>query len=279
MLGLDSLCTFQWELALGDATLTPEEFRRIAALKVPLVQVRGQWVELRPEDLQALAALLKSGRLEGEMDLRSALRIASGLETTHDGVPVVSVVVDGWIRDLLERSGDTELAAVPAPASFQGQLRPYQERGLAWLAGMDRLGLGAILADDMGLGKTIQLLALLLHERQGKTRRHSPTLLVCPMSVVGNWQRETARFAPSLKVLVHHGAGRTQGVDLRKAAKEADIVITTYSLVHRDQEDLSQVKWARLVLDEAQNTSPEQMKMFLTRLGFGSRAVVTGDIT
>src|SRR5439155_12161844 len=107
--------------------------------------------------------------------------------------------------------------------------------------------LGALLADDMGLGKTAQLIALLLQQGSG------PTLVICPTSVVGNWRHELARFAPSLKVLVHHGAARASGDDLSLAAAEHDVVLSTYSLLHRDEASLGRVHWDGVVLDEAQN--------------------------
>jgi SNF2 family DNA or RNA helicase len=141
-----------------------------------------------------------------------------------------------------------------------GTLRPYQSRGVGWMAFLDRLGVGACLADDMGLGKTVQLLALLLAERaavgvRGKKRtaRPLPTLMVCPMSLVGNWRREAEKFAPGLSVHVHHGAERLGGDELRAAVAGADLVITTYALAARDRDELAQVEWGRVVLDEAQN--------------------------
>jgi SNF2 family DNA or RNA helicase len=135
------------------------------------------------------------------------------------------------------------------PAGFTGQLRPYQERGLSWLRFLGDLGLGGILADDMGLGKTIQLLSLV----SAQARDAGPTLLVCPMSLVGNWQREAARFTPDLRVHVHHGADRLDGDSLSSALAGADLVITSYGVATRDQAALGQLTWARVVCDEAQN--------------------------
>src|SRR5207245_4477780 len=143
---------------------------------------------------------------------------------------------------------------------FAGELRPYQQRGLAWLTFLSSLGLGACLADDMGLGKTCQTLALLLAERErspadGRKRRKrlAPTLLVCPMSVAGNWQREAERFAPSLRVHVHHGRERLADEEFALVARTSDLVITTYALASRDRETLRAVQWERIALDEAQN--------------------------
>src|SRR4029079_5382892 len=128
------------------------------------------------------------------------------------------------------------------------------ERGGGWLAYLDRLGLGGILADDMGLGKTVQLLALLVAEQVNvpAPERFGPTLLVCPMSLVGNWQRQAARFAPTLRVHVHHGADRLDADALATTVGDVDLVLTTYSLVARDREALARLTWGRVVLDEAQ---------------------------
>jgi hypothetical protein len=251
LLGLEGICEYEWRLALGDETLSPEEFRALAGLKVPLVRLRGRWVELRPEDVEAALRLFEEGGGAGETTALEALRLAAGTEPGPAGLPVVDVEAGGWIGALLE--GDARLERAKEPPGFRGRLRPYQRRGLAWLAFLDRLGLGACLADDMGLGKTVQLLALLLAERAEAPTRPAPTLLVCPMSVVGNWQREAERFAPALRVHVHHGAERLGGEALREAVADADLVVTTYALAARDQDSLAAVGWGRVVLDEAQN--------------------------
>jgi non-specific serine/threonine protein kinase len=162
------------------------------------------------------------------------------------GLPVVGVTADGWLGELLSGQADRRLEPVAAPEDFHGTLRPYQERGLAWLSFLQAVGLGGILADDMGLGKTVQLLALIAADRAG------PTLLVCPMSLVGNWQREAGRFAPELRVHVHHGAERARGGEFAAAVRDADLVVTTYALAARDAAALAEIEWHRLVVDEAQ---------------------------
>jgi SNF2 family DNA or RNA helicase len=166
------------------------------------------------------------------------------------------VDADGWLGDLLSGQADERLASVDTPDGFRGTLRPYQERGLAWLSFLGRLGIGAVLADDMGLGKTVQLLAVLWAERvdHGDHGDHAvgPTLLICPMSLVGNWQREAERFTPELAVHVHHGADRLAGAELAAAMAGADLVITTYQTAVRDLAALSEVSWSRVVCDEAQ---------------------------
>jgi hypothetical protein len=233
--GMKDILDFQYEVAVGDQTLSAAELAGLAKMKVPLVRLRGQWVELDERQVKAALKFLERGQ-HGTMTAAEALNI--GLHQETDGIPITAVTADGWLGDLLSGETDRRLEPVQAPEGFTGTLRPYQERGLAWLSFLDRLGLGAVLADDMGLGKTIQLLSLI-------TGGTGPTLLVCPMSLVSNWQREAARFSPGLRVHAYHGADR----ELR----EADLVITTYQTAARDREALAGVNWARVVLDEAQN--------------------------
>ena len=138
------------------------------------------------------------------------LSTALGLQETPGGLEVTGVEADGWLGMLLDAGNGARALPMQTPPGFGGVLRPYQEAGLGWLAFLDRLGFGAITADDMGLGKTAQVLALLVVEQSNVPlkERLGPTLVVCPMSLVGNWQREVARFAPTLSVHVHHGAQR-----------------------------------------------------------------------
>jgi SNF2 family DNA or RNA helicase len=246
---LSDLVDFRYELAIGDQTLDPAELAELARLKVPLVRLRGQWVELDERHLHAALRFLERG---GSGVMNSGDALLAGLSESAGDLPLVGVDADGWLGDLLSGHADRRLAPMSTPASFRGELRPYQERGLAWLSFLGNLGLGAVLADDMGLGKSPQTLALLQSERDAGTAT-GPTLLICPMSLVGNWQREAARFTPELGVHVHHGADRLAGPELAAAVAAADLVITTYGVATRDRAALAQVPWARLVCDEAQN--------------------------
>lgn len=259
-LTFESIVEYDWQLALGGEPLSRAEFDKLAALKVPLVQVRGQWVELRPEQIEQVVKYWEKRRPEGgigdagEMSLQEALRLALSLEPGGQagGLPVTEVVADGWISELMQQlAGGAKMQDVPTPSEFKGTLRPYQSTGLAWLAFLRQWGLGACLADDMGLGKTIQVIALLLAERAAQ-HEHRPALLICPTSVVGNWQHELARFAPDLRVLAHHGTGRKK-VTLADQAAQHDVVISSYALLHRDEKHLSGVEWGDVILDEAQN--------------------------
>lgn len=254
LLGMEGLCDYRWEVALGEKTLSFDELHELASLKAPLVQVRGQWVELRPQEVERACAFLERQAKEGagEISVAEVLRAGLGQEASELGLPVVGVDAESWLGDLLTGAVERRLEPIATPQGFGGTLRPYQERGLAWLAFLGGLGLGACLADDMGLGKTVQLLALLVAERSDHAYL-APTLLVCPMSVVGNWQREAERFAPALRVLVHHGSERLSGRSFGRAARRHDLVLTTYALAARDRDLLAQVPWGRVVLDEAQN--------------------------
>jgi len=250
--GLADLVDFRYEVAVGDEALDPAELAELARLKVPLVRVRGQWVELDEAHLAAALRFLERNQA-GTMTAAQALAV--GLNGPDDALPLVGVDADGWLGDLLSGQADRRLRPMTTPAGFTGQLRPYQERGLSWLSFLGGLGLGGILADDMGLGKTIQLLSLLADQAAAPdgSSLAGPTLLVCPMSLVGNWQREAAKFTPGLRVHVHHGADRLDADALSAALADVDLVITSYGVATRDRAALSQLTWARVVCDEAQN--------------------------
>ncbi|WP_269433675.1 DEAD/DEAH box helicase [Nonomuraea sp. SBT364] len=262
--GLRELVDFRIDLAVGGETISEAELAELARLKVPLVRVRGQWVEL---DERQLAAALRAvgGDRGGELPAAEVLRhVVQG----DDELPLLEVDADGVLGDLLSGRAERRLAPITTPAGIDATLRPYQERGLAWLSFLSELGLGGVLADDMGLGKTITTLALLVHERAA-----TPTLLVCPMSLVGNWQREAARFAPGLRVHVHHGSGRDAAL-----IDGADLVITTYGTAQRDLETLRRVTWRRVVCDEAQaiKNSGTLQAQAVRSIPAGTRLALTG---
>jgi SNF2 family DNA or RNA helicase len=276
-LGLEALVEFDWQVALGGQSLPREEFLELAQMKQPLVRVRGQWVELSPERVQEVLDALSVRPEAPKMTLGDVLQVELG--KPRDGSPpVTDLEATGWIETLLTRlTGREELPHLEAPRSFHGRLRPYQRHGLSWLSFLGRWNLGACLADDMGLGKTVQVLALLLHlEENGEL--DGPVLLICPTSVVSNWRKEAERFAPTLRVLIHHGQERHEGERFQKEAGRHHLVVSTYSLVHRDLERLSGVAWAGLVLDEAQNIKNPQAKQTraLRKLLAPRRIALTG---
>ena len=293
LLGREDLVQFRWSAALGGEPISDEELKELAAAKQTLVRIRGRWFEADPVRIAAAAAFL-ARRAEGLMAPGELLRIALDGKEPGTGLPVLFTDAEGrlgellrQVRPALDSMDDLDAATglspepVALPPDFDAVLRPYQERGLAWLVFLSRLGLGGVLADDMGLGKTVQTLALLAVEQAeaaARGRPTGPTLVVCPMSLVGNWTRECARFAPALRVHVHHGSGRADGAELARAVAGADVVITTYGLVQRDFTALRAVAWRRVVADEAHHikNGATQQSRAIRELPAVQRLALTG---
>ena len=253
MMGFDTMVKFEWQAALGGKNLSHKAFQKLVENKLTLVPFEGQWIEISQEDLLSASNFFSEKPAKGEMRLMDAFQMGmdgSDLETSEDE----TIDFRGVLTEIFKK-GDLSFPDIAPPTTLKGTLRTYQERGLSWLVFHHRLGFGCCLADDMGLGKTIQLLALMLYERQESKEKFNkkPTLLICPMSVVGNWFREAKKFAPSLKVMIHHGNTRLAEDDFINRHKGFDLIITTYQLANRDRETLSQISWHRVALDEAQN--------------------------
>ncbi len=251
-LSLDDLVDVDWSVALGDETLSSAELEALARAKTPLVRIRGQWVQLDAEEIRAAAEFWKHGGPEA-LSVQQLVRLGLRGTGAPGGLDLGEIKATGQIERVLERlRGEREWEELPPPDGFSGRLRPYQARGFSWLAFLQDVGFGACLADDMGLGKTIQTLAL-LQSRWTPGRNGAPVLLVCPTSVTGNWAREAERFTPELPVLIHHGVERKKGAAFVRQARKQAMVITSYSLLHRDLEVLKRVEWKGVILDEAQN--------------------------
>lgn len=275
-LSLESIVEFRWQVALGDEQISAQELAALAKLKQPLVKVRGQWVQMNAEEIQAaLAFWKKQGRQQ--TSVREVVQMALGAGQTPGGIEFDGVSASGWIADFLAQlDGRATFEELPVPAGFEGTLRPYQLRGYSWLGFLRQWGLGACLADDMGLGKTIETLVLL--QRDWESNGKQPVLLICPTSVVGNWCKEAERFTPQLPVMIHHGAGRKKGATFQAAAKKQAIVISSYALLQRDVEHFKGVPWSGVILDEAQNIkNPETKQARAARaLQADYRLVLTG---
>ncbi|WP_237002903.1 DEAD/DEAH box helicase [Gordonia liuliyuniae] len=253
--GLDEISDFEWRLALGDAPDSPElsqaDLDELAQQHGNLVKVRGRWLRAEGAALHRAASFLAAQRAVADPDAKQTM--AQLLELVADPVdklpvPVSSVHGLGWLDDVA-RGGAIVPEPVDAPASLHATLRPYQQRGLDWLHTLGSMGAGAVLADDMGLGKTVQVIALLTTMRAADDTL-PPALVVCPMSVIGNWHRELTTFAPGLRVVVHHGTGRR--VDAIRTG-DVDVVLTTFATLARDRAELATLPWTELVVDEAQH--------------------------
>ncbi|WKA47259.1 DEAD/DEAH box helicase [Geobacillus zalihae] len=264
LFGLERLADFDWRVATNGIELTEEEFAALAEQKRRLIRLRGQWLILDPALVRRAQALMEKAKKEGvpihDIVAQTLLSEAEEREeATDESIPIHIDVHDqfrAFIRQLQQLDG---LPKANVPPSFHGTLRPYQQRGVDWLVFLRRFGFGACLADDMGLGKTVQLLAYLTYVKEME-RPDTPALLICPTSVIGNWQKECARFTPDLRVYVHHGPNRAKNDAFVQTAGEADLVITSYNLAHLDQDDLKQIHWHAICLDEAQNIKNAQTK-------------------
>ena len=294
-LGAEAVLDFDMRLALGDEALSPDELSELLAGEDGLVLLRGQWVEVDREKLQAALDhwdTVQQRARDGEISFVEGMRLLAGASADlgHDAhadeerewVHVSAGQAMQHILDGLRDPG--QLDAAELAEGLNATLRPYQRVGLAWLRFLTQLGLGACLADDMGLGKTIQVLALMLCERNDRQpEQKRPSLLVVPASLMSNWRAEAARFAPSLRLTYLHPAETDRKV-LSKIAKSpdeqlrgTDLAVTTYAMLTR-QTWLADVEWRLVILDEAQaikNPGTRQTKA-AKKLPAQSRIVLTG---
>lgn len=274
---LDDLVSYDVQVALGDQVVDANELRELARTAKGLVQMGERWVALTDttrDQLEKLARAVESR--DAAMATANALSASlSGMATLAGGiVATVDEVDDEELQRVLKhlRQPETFPDVTPVPG-FVGELRPYQEDGVRWLCGMASLPLGAVLADDMGLGKTVQMIALFAHLKAQKGSLRA--IVVCPTSLIGNWEREISRFAPDLKAVAHHGASRTaRPEDLL----DADVVVTSYGIIARDREMLSEIEWDVAAFDEAQavkNPEADQARA-VRRIRAGFRVALTG---
>nr|WP_202419434.1 DEAD/DEAH box helicase [Streptomyces sp. YIM 132580] len=268
-LSADALLAFDWRFALGDRQLSREELDRLAESSRPIVRLRDQWVLIDPQEARRVRET--QDRKVTPIDALGAALTGS---TEVDGRRV-EVAATGWLEQLRQRLADPESSAqrsIGQPEALAATLRDYQLRGLNWLNTMTSLGLGACLADDMGLGKTITLIALHLH-RQGDPEGAGPTLVVCPTSLMGNWQREIEKFAPGTPVRRFHGASRSL-----EGLVDGEFVLTTYGTMRLDAPRLAASSWGMVVTDEAQhvkNPHSATAKQLRT-IGARARVALTG---
>ncbi|MGQ9558400.1 MAG: DEAD/DEAH box helicase [Desulfurispora sp.] len=310
-LGMQQLLDFDWQVAIGGQEISPGEFARLLKEQQPLVHYQGRWVYVdqtfwqrlrrfmqrhRQLSLAQVLQLYFAGQLIGQGEeageapasgprgrgkkpagaaLEDADGDAAGPPGSHEAVPGAQPSIQLQLSAAWQATLDTlvNCRQLPWPgelSGFAGTLRPYQQKGAAWLVHMRALGLGACLADDMGLGKTVQFIAYLccLQQRGELT---GPSLLVCPTSVLGNWQKELERFAPQLRLYLHHGTRRPRGQELLDRIGNCQLVITSYALAHLDREDLQAVQWDCLCLDEAQNIKNHQTRQAAAVRSFTAR--------
>jgi len=277
---------FSAEIALlvGDRDLGLDEAETwLRAATTPLLHAGGTCVyrsslESAIELARARLLVLRSLETEGRgVRHRAVIELEDAWATETDAPE--TLFAERWQAFLDRIAGGGGVPDIGVPPGFVGELRPYQARGASWLAFLAGHGVGACLADDMGLGKTVQVLALLCDRVARRPPGAPPSLVVCPTSVVSNWAREAARFAPGLRVRVHQGAGRTrdpEGFAARAAA--SDLMVTSYALVRRDQALFEARPWDIVVVDEAQNIkTPDALQTRAVKaLAARARVALTG---
>lgn len=239
LLAKNAIGEFNWKAAIGDVEMTPEEFLKLAeAHRGEVIQIDDNFVYLDPSEIDAIRRTL-----ENPPELTALEKMRAVLSGEYEGAPVE---VSPEVKEALKHI--TEVEEVPPPKGLNASLRPYQERGYSWLMKNLNLGLGSLIADDMGLGKTLQVISAILELKNRGALKARKVLAVLPTTLITNWTREIAKFAPSLTAGTYYGPERK----LPEAGEEPDILLTSYGTLRRDYEILSSVRWKLLVLDEAQ---------------------------
>ncbi|MGE7950652.1 DEAD/DEAH box helicase [Lysinibacillus xylanilyticus] len=263
--GLDDILTFKWQFSMNGQSISPEQFKKLVDEKREFIRIGTEWFRVDANWMHEMRALMQQAEDESwtvrELlfrELPEDLSLPLDEEDADDAMrddPIFAFELQKSLKSYMEQLSEKKgLPTVPVPTSLQAELRPYQHEGFEWLVFMREQGFGACLADDMGLGKTVQLISYLLHLYE-TTADTKPSIIICPTSVLGNWQKEIARFAPSLIVHTHYQANRAKEDDFKQlvASEKPHVILSTYGTVSQDAEFLQEVDWAAVVLDEAQN--------------------------
>lgn len=265
--GLQAMLDYDWRISMNGVDLSEEEFRSMVEEKRRLVYIRGRWIKLDPHFVRQIQDLMKKAEKEGlhVRDLIEQELLADNEEPTDElenpkAFARIQIEMNRQWKQMIKQLRDIkDVPLEETPANFQGELRPYQQVGMSWMLFLRKYGFGACLADDMGLGKTIQLITYLLKVKE-QEKDSGPALIICPTSVLGNWQKEIDKFAPEMNVYLHYGSNRLKGELFSKKAAENDIVLTSYGLTHMDIEEFMSITWSSISIDEAQNIKNPQTK-------------------
>lgn len=256
--GLQAMLDYNWRFSMNGVELSEEEFNQLVEEKRRLVYIRGRWIKLDPGFVRQIQDFMKRAEKEGlhvrDLIEQELMNANEAEEETEDERAFARVQIElnrQWKQMVKQLRDVKSIPMETVPESFHGELRPYQILGMSWLLFLRQYGFGACLADDMGLGKTIQLLSYLLAVKEKE--QGGAALIICPTSVLGNWQKEIERFAPDLKVYLHYGSNRLKESAFVNAASDSDIVLTSYGLSHLDFSEFEQVEWSTIAIDEAQN--------------------------
>ncbi|WP_342600157.1 DEAD/DEAH box helicase [Psychrobacillus sp. FSL H8-0483] len=279
--GLNEILQFNWSFSLNGQEISAEDFQQMVNENRSYIQAGNEWFRIDAAWMHQIRELMKKSEDENwtvkellfrEIPEEIALALDDDNEQSEED-PLFQFEMQKSLQSLMEQLSEKKgFPTVEVSPNLLTTLRPYQQLGLEWLVFMRNEKFGACLADDMGLGKTVQLISYLLHVHEGE-QQQSPSLIICPTSVLGNWQKELAKFAPSLKVHTHYGSARTKEIDLT-----ADVVITTFGTAMQDIESLQEIVWSSITLDEAQNIKNMHTKQSraIRKLTGGHHIALTG---
>jgi len=240
ILTANSLIDFKWKVAVGDEIISEREFWELVDMKKPIINMKGKWVEIKESDVEHIKNLINKFKQNNTYQFFDAIRIINQENE-------IEVLEDNEFYKCFNNLTNVKsFNILDAPNDFRGKLREYQKVGLSFLDYLTSLDFGSILADDMGLGKTIQIIALLL---KNNTRNN---LLICPASLIYNWQFELSRFSPNLKIHIHHGSKREKQ-ELPDILAKHNLVITSYGMLRRDIKYFENITLNYVIIDEAQN--------------------------
>ncbi len=256
--------------------LSKRDLERLATATGQFVKLpNAGWVQLDTEAVQNAQEAMADLGVEGLSAIPQKIGVEQAAHLDEGGLERFGD--SAHAKKLRERLTNFEgIKPTPLPDTIQAELRPYQKEGFDFLCHLTHLNLGAVLADDMGLGKTLQTLTWLSWLKATKGRRYHPALIICPASVLHNWRREAEKFTPNLKVLVlQSGSARH---NLRKQIPQYDMIVTNYSLLRRDLEELQKFSFGALVLDEAQfiKNPQAQVTQSVKQLQADHRVALTG---
>jgi len=254
MVGLAALQDFNWRISINNIEMSEEEFQALVQEKRPFIQIGKRWVALDQEMIKQIQTYMKKAEQQGQHIrhiIEQELQLANSISNEFDSLQVEYELNNYWKEIFNQLRHLNNLPLLSAPATFTGELRPYQQFGFSWLSFLRKYSFGAILADDMGLGKTVQLISYLCHVKENE-KPTVPALIICPTSVLGNWQKEIERFAPEMKVHLHYGSNRKKGAEFAKMISSYDVILTSYGLLGLDIDDFQPISWSSVTIDEAQ---------------------------
>ena len=261
--GLDDILAFKWQLSLNGEEINAEEFRKIVDENREFVRIGDEWFRMDVNWMNEIRELMNKAEEENwtvrellfrELPNELVAPLEEDAEDESDD-PLFAFEMQRSLQDYVDQLTTKKgLPQIPQPAGLHAELRAYQQEGFEWLTFMREQKFGAVLADDMGLGKTVQLISYLLNTYENLNET-DPTLIICPTSVLGNWQKELDRFAPSLKVMTHYGSNRIKDSSFSNVLvnEKPNVILSTYGTISQDIEFLEQISWSTVALDEAQN--------------------------